>query len=474
MYFKIINCSSDKDRSLYMSAKPNVIYVFSDQHRYVSCGFAGNDDVHTPNLDLLATESINFDNMYSGMPVCCPYRASLMTGMYPNHHGIFLNDLLLPTNLQCIADVYKKNGYDTAYIGKWHLDGDKRKAYIPKNRRRGFDYWKVMECEHSYNHSQYFDGTNRTMKMWDGYDAIAQTKDAIIYLKNRKQEKPLFLMLSWGPPHPPYNSAPEEFKNLYNLKTLHKRDNVPIEAGRFHRDLPGYYAHISAIDSCIGMLRKAIDECNMRSNTIFIYTSDHGDMLGSQGVYEKQSPWDESIHVPFLMRYPFKYGDKGSYMHTPMGAADIMPTLLSLCDLPVPDTVDGTDYSSYLNNKSCVDKDILLQCIQPNGTWNKNNGGREYRGIRSQRYTYVEDLHGPWLLYDNETDPMQMDNLLNQLSVSSKNQNEISQLKDQLHKRLYKKLKEAGDEFRPGLFYLKKWNYTDKLNFLDTVKFHMN
>ena len=130
--------------------RPNVIFVFSDQHRAQALGYAGDPNVKTPAMDRLAEEGICFTLAVSGMPVCCPYRATFMTGQYPHHHGVFLNDLCLTTEAKCIGQAFLEAGYDTAYIGKWHLNGHGRQNPVPAEQRMGFLYWKVQECTHDY------------------------------------------------------------------------------------------------------------------------------------------------------------------------------------------------------------------------------------------------------------------------------------------------------------------------------------
>jgi len=440
-----------------MMKKPNVIFVFSDQHRAEACGYAGNPDVKTPNMDHLAGESISFTHAVSGMPVCCPYRASLMTGQYPHHHGVFVNDVCLSDRAVSIAQAFHDGGYDTAYIGKWHLDGHGRSSYIPVERRQGFEYWKVLECTHDYNQSFYYEQEADEKKKWEGYDAFAQTDDAVSLLKKRKTDKPLFMILSWGPPHDPYGTAPEEFRNLYAPENLTLRKNVPFERIDWtKKQLAGYYAHISALDDCLGRLAEAVKQAGMEEDTIFIYTSDHGDMLGSQGVDAKQKPWDESILVPFLLRYPSGLGRMGKNISIPINSPDIMPTLLKLCGLEVPGTVDGISYADYLLGKEELHvKSALLQCLHPFGQWHKYLGGKEYRGIRTEKYTYVKDLNGPWLLYDNQEDPYQLKNLLEE--------NFESEILNELEEELNHKLMEVGDSFLSGKEYLKEWGYQTDL-----------
>lgn len=481
--------------------RPNVIFVFSDQHRAQALGYAGDPNVKTPAMDRLAEEGICFTLAVSGMPVCCPYRATFMTGQYPHHHGVFLNDLCLTTEAKCIGQAFLEAGYDTAYIGKWHLNGHGRQNPVPAEQRMGFLYWKVQECTHDYFHSGYYEGEDPRMHYWQGYDAAAQTEDAIQYIREHGKadpdEKPFFLVLSWGPPHDPYGTAPQRFREMYPPETLTLRENVPAyQQAAAREELSGYYAHVSALDECLGMLMDEVKRSGIWEDTVFVYTSDHGDMLHSQGVRLKQKPWDESIRVPLLIRYP-RGGDQPGRVDLPINSPDLMPTLLDLCGIPIPDTVDGKSFAGEILAARCggrgsgevpvgvvsrendagmtresgaapgtaqeAQRDdffpaVLLQCISPSGEWHKFAGGRPYRGIRTPRYTYVRDINGPWLLYDNREDPYQLNNL-----VETGCSGELMERLDQI---LADVMREAGDELLPADVCLKKWGY--QVDFLGT------
>jgi len=188
-------------------------------------------------------------------------------------------------------------------------------------------------------------------------------------------------------------------------------------------------------------------------NTIFVFTSDHGDMLGSHGYKKKQQPWDESIRVPFLLKYQGMKNWQPKEMETLIDAPDIMPTLLGLCNIPIPESVEGIDFSEHIKGgEDPSDGVALLSCAHPFGQWNSiNMGGKEYRGIRTKRYTYVRDLTSPWLLFDNEKDPYQQNNLINKASFKS--------IQTKLNKILMDKLKKNNDAFLPGMDYIKKFNY---------------
>ncbi|MCX7872152.1 MAG: sulfatase [Verrucomicrobiae bacterium] len=438
---------------IHGSEKPNLVVIMADQWRAQAFGFVGDPNAKTPNIDKLAREGIVMVNAISPVPVCCPARATFMTGRRPLTHGVFVNDVMLSTNEITISEVLKKNGYDTAYIGKWHLDGHGRSNFIPKERRRGFDYWKALECTHNYSNSFYYADTPQRLK-WDGYDAFAQTEDAIKYIKGRKDiQKPFFLMLSWGPPHDPYDMVPAEIKKLFDPAKFILRKNVPQEwMAKAREMLCGYYAHCYALDKCVGDIVRTIDETGLKKNTILVFLSDHGDMLGSHGGHGKQRPFEESIRIPLIIRYPSLANSQGKKLDALISMEDLMPTLLGLCSIDIPRTVEGLNYSAYIRGGKLPSDNVkLISCPAPFGLWSREQGGKEYRGIKTERYTYVRDLNGPWLLFDNRNDPFQTINLVNNP--------EYSKIQNKLDETLALKLKEAKDDFQPASYYIKKWGY---------------
>jgi arylsulfatase A-like enzyme len=437
------------------STRPNVIIIFADQLRYQSIGFAGNPDVQTPNLDQLASESLHFTTAVSCCAVCSPARASLLTGQYPLEHGVFINDVPLSREAISLADIFKEADYATAYIGKWHLNGSDRSAYIPPEERQGFDFWRSIGVSHDYNESYYYADNDPEIRVWDGYDAIAQTREAQHYITGRDAVHPFLLVLSWGPPHPPYDTAPEYARDKFNPAELILRPNVPASLEDLVRPaIAGYYAHISVLDDQIGALMETIQQQGIQDNTIVIFWSDHGDMLGSQDQRAKLRPWDESIRVPLLIRYPRLFGSQGQTVSAPINAPDLMPTLLDLCDIPIPRTVTGHSYTPYLLGSADPPADAcLIACYQPFGAFSRElDGGREYRGLRTVRYTYVRDMNGPWLLYDNNLDPYQQNNLVDQPAYVV--------LQTELDRKLNELLINQGDKFLPGQVYLDTWGYS--------------
>ena len=175
-------------------------------------------------------------------------------------------------------------------------------------------------------------------------------------------------------------------------------------------------------------------------------------MLGSQGLWKKQKPFDESARVPMLIRWPAKLGSTARQLDAPINSEDVMPTLLGLAGVAVPESVEGRDFSAHVRGGPAPGTGAtVLTCVAPFGEFERRNGGKEYRGLRTARHTYVRDLAGPWLLFDNETDPYQMHNLVND--------REHKDLQTEMDARLHRQLRANGDAFLPAGDYIAKWGW---------------
>ncbi|MCH2666109.1 sulfatase [bacterium] len=425
--------------------KPNIVFIFSDQHRACTTSLEGAA-VQTPNLERMAAEGITHKNCISNAPVCTPWRASLLTGQYPLTNGVFLNDLQLSTNRPTLGTCLKDDGYRTGYIGKWHLDGSQRAGFTPPGpRRQGWDFWAVLNCTHRYTSSDYYLNDDDTKRKWDGYDATSQTDVALEFITAADEDdRPFALVVSWGPPHNPYRDLPNEYLKLYPIEEAEVRPNCETPS---KEDLSGYYAHVTALDHELGRIQNLLEQKGLMENTVFIYTSDHGDMVGSQGEQRKQKPWDESIRVPFVIRCPGQQ-KKGVTVNKPINMVDHMPTLLSFSGIDIPESVEGRNVSGLFTGHEPDGDDVALtMCIAPFGEYT----GLPWRGVHTTRYTYTRRLDGPWLLFDNETDPNQLHNLIDQP--------EYAPLQAELESYLTRLLEERGDPFKPAQYYLDKWGF---------------
>ena len=460
--FTLVSCAKKQEQ-------PNILFVFADQLRSHELACYGGVNIETPNLDRLAKEGLQLTNAISTYPICSPFRGMLMTGSYPMHTGIVCNDHPLRDGLPSIAKACKAADYQTAYIGKWHLDGIGRTTYIPPERRMGFEFWQALECTHSYFESKYFENDSEEQKQWEGYDAEAQTKSAQNYIRNRDKNRPFFLMLSWGPPHDPY-IAPEKYMKRVdpgklilrsNLKekeienelvtnmrfNLHNNIENKRTPGRMNladeeyvrkNMLHGYLAATLAIDDYFGELLKTLEEEEILDNTIIVFTSDHGDHLGSHRFRGKCTPFEESISIPFLIRYPEKISQK-TISDALLAPIDMMPTILGMAGVSYPQ-IDGEDLSKVITHKKSDTRDeILIMGMTHLNTASLVNSLDTWRGLRTKQYTYARyEDQSAWLLYDNKKDPYQMNNLADDP--------EYTDLINEFNRKLDLLLKEAGDE----------------------------
>lgn len=439
--------------------RPNVLFVMADEWRAQAFGHMGDTNARTPALDRFSREAISFSEAISGTPVCCPARASIVTGQYALTNAIYINDVPLAPTGKTLGQAFADAGYQTGYIGKWHLYGspegnyERRLSYIPPEFRFGFEYWKVCECTHQYNRSLYYDGNDTAPKYWQGYDAIAQTDDAISYIDDKSRgSDPYFLVLSWGPPHFPY-SAPKEYTDLYKDRDIALRPNVPDAVrDRAVEELRGYYAAIQVLDDCFARLMAAVEK-NGADDTIVVFASDHGEMAFSQGLAYKLYPWEESVRIPFMLRYPREFGRRAAKSRAMLNTPDIMPTLLGLVGIGVPKGVQGTDFAAMLRGER-HDSPVRSAFISlpVSITTARAYGIDAYRGVRTGRHTYVRSLEGPWLLYDNLEDPFQKRNLINLPQVAT--------VQAALERELQSWLLRLSDEFLPGDEYLKRDHLT--------------
>ena len=446
----------------HKSDKPNVIFILTDQWRASALGYAGNDLVQTPQLDKFAKEAVNFKNAVSVLPVCTPYRASLMTGRYPTSTGMFINDLYLPSEELCMAEIFNEAGYNTAYFGKWHLDGHGRKDFVAPERRQGWTYWKGSECDHNYPKEHYYENEDSTIKYWEGYSTYAIANEAKDYIERHSNSKePFCLFLSITTPHFPHQTAPDEYMKMYPKEKLKLPDNVTEDMQEWaFKELQGYYAHCTATDKAIGEIIDKAKELGIYDNSIIVFTSDHGEMMGAHGFrpYMKHQPYSESANIPFLISYPGMGASKGQTTDAAITTPDILPSLLSLCKISVPESIEGYDLSSIMKDPSTEqERAALYMNVCPFGIAYPSD---EYRAIRTGSYTYVKTPDGPTMLFNNEKDPHQLNNLVNEKGYAD------IQLK--LDGALMQELSRIGEtEIKPREYYLKKFEYYGRKEFHD-------
>jgi arylsulfatase A-like enzyme len=404
--------------------RPNVIWVFGDQLRAQALAFNGDPNARTPNLDRAEVNGVNFTANVSGFPLCCPFRGSLLTSLYP-HHCVPGHEYPLPAGQKTIADVFNANGYDTAYFGKWHLGGwherDGRAAFFitDPDRRGGFKHWTGYENNNSPWDSWVHGGSGKDAFHYrlPGYETDQLTNLLIGYIKDQvTQQKagnasPFFAALSVQPPHDPY-IAPEHFMQNYNPDKLELRVNVahsdPIRT-QARRDLAGYYAMIENLDWNYGRVIEALDQTGLLENTHVLFFADHGDTHGSHGMYRKTNPYDESIRTPMIFSggQPRYDGWKNGRFPVLANHVDIAPTTLGLCNIPKPAWMTGSDLSHYRIQKPAAAPDpdsAYLQNVIPTGHPDSINTA--YRGlVTTDGWKYICFENQSWLMFNLNDDP---------------------------------------------------------------------
>ena len=400
---------------------PNIVYLFSDEHRYQSMSFTGMPLLRTPNMAMMAQQGTSFEYAVSNNPVCVPHRCMLLSGQWPHQTGAIENQGGLAPWDQTLGHVFHNAGYVTGYTGKWHAGTYAGQA--------GFDWHMLWENTDQHWDSEWTDlhGTGKTEKC-KTYQPVKMTDQALDFLTaNAGGNKPFFLMVSWNPPHAVFTDAPDDKKALYPDDTaLPWRANAEEKSKtKWWNDYQGYHAHITAIDEQIGRIYAQLEKLGLLDNTIVIYSADHGSMMNSHGMGNKRHAEDESCRVPFLVTgsgIP-----RGQTRKELFGSVDIFPTLCTLAGITIPDSSAGQDFSANIYNRPgfCDPESQLLmhvanakpskksgKTLTPESVESSNSAAPFFRGVRGKRYTYTVGCHGESQLWDNLTDPLQQKNLI--------------------------------------------------------------
>lgn len=418
--------------------RPNIVFLMPDQLRHHTVGCLGNQEVQTPHIDRLAAEGLTLPNTFANTPVCCPARAVLLTGQYAHLNGMVANDLRLREDSVSFARSLAGAGYRTAFVGKWHLDGGPRTpGFVPPGpRRQGFEWWAGNQCSHQHFKNWYFRDTPEQIFL-DTFETEGYSRVACDYLRQtRKDRRPFYLTVQWGPPHDPYR-APEEYRRRYDAERLTMRPNWR-NAGRgaTREDIAHYYAMTTAVDDGVGMVLKTLDDLGLAENTIVLFASDHGDMMGSQGLRLKRKPWEESIRVPGIIRWParLKPGSRSEAFFTHV---DFAPTLLGMAGVRVPRAMQGRNLAPALvEGQGPVPDEAFFQIFGPYLAGGVEAG---WRGVRTPRYMYARYRERPWVLYDLDQDPYQLRNLVDEPGAAA--------LVNDMQARLARWMRRTGDSW---------------------------
>ncbi len=405
---------------------PNIIFVFSDQQRWDTVGAYGQVLDLTPNLDRMAAEGVLFENAYTCQPVCGPARAALQTGRYASETGCFVNNIMLPTDAPTIARALRATGYETGYIGKWHLASqrpaggpdDFMAKPVPPERRGGYDdFWLAADVleftSHGYD-GHMFDGDGNKRVFPEGrYRADAQTDWALEYLEKRSGEKPFFLFLSYIEPH--HQNDHDCYEGPRGSKE--RWGNYPIPGdlagtdGDWRDHYPDYLGCIHSLDENLGRIRAKLADLGLAGNTLLFYTSDHGSHFRTRNEEYKRSCHDGCTHIPMIACGPGFTG--GRRLDAMVSLIDIPPTILAAGGAPPLKNMRGRPLQALLAGARDWPEEVFMEISESQvgravrtARWTYAVWAPEAHPLRDARHeTYVEAF-----LYDNHADPHQKNN----------------------------------------------------------------
>jgi arylsulfatase A-like enzyme len=422
-------------------AGPNVLFVMSDQQQNRTWQM-NNRLIQTPRLMGLAAQGTVVQNAVSQTPVCTPYRAMLMSGQYPRTTGVTKNDIKLTANGNRFSEVMQALGYHNGYIGKWHLSAARVRGsqiVLPADRHAFNDTWKGHEALHNYRTgTAWYNETNAAVALTE-YRNFQEADAVTAFLDDHvvnHADKPFFAVWSMGPPHNPYNqydaSQPPPGYAEYLALLADPANRPPNYSGTVSlASIAGYYAMCTGIDTALGQVLDRLDALGLAENTIVVYTSDHGDMLGAFNQETKQKPWEESINVPFIVRYPGVV-PAGRVTDMLLGCVDLMPTLLGLMGRAdaIPAGIEGLDLSAaLLGRPGAYEREHLWIGVTELSGTGAAQPPAKFTGVKTKRHTYASfangvvkagyGVNGGYVLYDNVDDPWQLDNRVDKIGSKS-------------------------------------------------------
>jgi arylsulfatase A-like enzyme len=469
--------------------KPNVVIIISDDHAFQAIGAYGNGLVRTPNIDRIASEGVIFNKAYVTNSICGPSRAVILTGKYSHKNGFKDNE---HSRFDGSQNEFVKNlqtvGYQTAWIGKWHLE----------TTPQGFDYWKVLPAQGNYYNPDFVNMDGRTERI-TGYASNVIEDEAEKFLSKRDKTRPFCLVIghkathrTWIPdtcdfraydkvnfplPHDFYDTyegreaAKVQDINIantmllgYDLKMLSYSKNgkepavermnadqrekfdayyKPIEADLKARNLSGkalvewkyqrymrdYLSTAVSLDRNIGRTLDYLDKNGLSENTVVIYLSDQGFFMGEHGWFDKRFIYEESFRTPMVMRYPgiIKPGTKSNAMVLNM---DLAPTILNIAGVPIPKDVQGKSFLHLVDGKNAKERDVIYYHYYENG----EHSVSPHFGIRDKRFKLVRFYKrvNSWELYDLHKDPHELHNLYGTNHYSKITKDMKAKLKQQI------------------------------------------
>ncbi|MEM6619606.1 MAG: sulfatase [Pseudomonadota bacterium] len=435
-----------------MTDQPNILIIYADQMRYDAMGCAGNPVIKTANIDRLSAEGVHFSEAYTSYPICCPFRASVLTGKYAHNHGMIQNHFPLRGGQGFLAEHMRDAGYATGYVGKWHLEGGPKPGFVPPDRRFGFEHFVGFNRGHEYQSSIFYDDVGQAYHS-ARYEPDYQTDQFIEFIDGAaKSAQPFFGYLSYGPPHFPMD-MPDYLRRIYDPGEVPLPPGVPdatlqaqVQAHRnailcggdprsghkshaahetkavgeleteaeIREFVAEYYGMIHNIDWNLGRILNRLDALGIADDTVVIYLSDHGDMCGQHGSFcgIKNQAYRAAMHVPLIVRYPARFRPRRTAAMVDVGV-DMMATLLALVGAPMPTGRDSQSYLPVLDAQTDDHRDAIWYQVftQVGGNPGEFAPFAE-RGIRTKDWLYMRRKDHRALLFDERADRDEQVNLV--------------------------------------------------------------
>ena len=433
--------------------EPNVMVVLTDQQRWDTVGAYGSPMDLTPNLDAMAERGTRLEHAFTPQPLCGPSRACLQTGQYATTNGVWKNQRTLPDGDHLLAKEFRRNDYQTHYVGKWHLAGTGTDP-VPAERRAGYDDgWVAADLPEFTSHPTegvVYDEDNMEIEFED-YRVDAYTDLAISTLEAASEaERPFFCFLSYLEPHHQNDMetfvAPEGYAERYANPWI--PPDLRGQPGDWYAELPDYYGICKRIDECLGRILDTLDRLGIAENTIVIFTSDHGCHFWTRPGEYKRSAHEASIRVPAVIEGPGF--DGGSTVKELVSLLDVPPTLLDATGIAIPDRMEGRSIVPLVEgNATDWREEVFIQVSE----------SEVGRAIRTQRWKYAvaeptvegwaggmddpaSDRYVERYLYDRAADPAERTNLVGRP--------EYRRVADDLRERLLARI-EAVEDARPEI-----------------------
>ena len=451
--------------------QPNIVFIMSDDHAAHAMSCYDSKINKTPNLDRIADEGMRFDNAFCTNSICAPSRAAILAGKYNHINGVKTLGDKFDSRQQTVQQLLKNNGYQTALVGKWHL------GHGGHHDPAGFDYWSVLPGQGDYHDPKMYEmGEEKT---FDGYVTDIITDLSLDWLKRRDEDKPFMLMLHHKAPHRPWDPdekhmhmyedvdipEPETFHDDYENRSeaakeatmridrdLNKRDlkmdppegltDAELKSWKYQRYIKDYLRVIASVDDNVGRVLDYLDEENLADDTIIVYTSDQGFFLGDHGWYDKRFMYEESLRMPFIVRYP-RAINPGSVTDDFALNVDFAETFLDYAGVDIPNDMQGRSLRPVLEGSTPDDWQTSMYYRYWEHLSSPHQVGAHY-GIRTHDYKLIyyygeslgasnskdETREPEWELFDLNQDPYEMNNVYSDPAYAE----QVKELKEELYR----------------------------------------